>query len=661
MIQDYEHRRTRVAAAAQAGLIAWRWKFLIVVVMLAWIGLVIKLVWIQGIKHSVFVEKAEDQYLEELDVAGIRGTILDCNGQILAIDLPHYYAVGAVPSRLLKDKTSLSSLANVLGFRASYLQKRLKPSSPFVWVDRGVDEPRALRIKGMELPGVRVAREPKRIYPYGALAGQVIGATDCDRVGINGVEHYCNATLRDEPRKVECWTDARRAVRVAVNDQQVVSRRNDVWLTIDIVAQTIVDEELASAVETHRAECGVAIMTEPRTGRILAISTYPPFDPNSPENTRTEYQRCRPITDMYEPGSTYKLIVTAAALESGMSPERTFFCEYGQVVFGKRIFRDAHPHGTLTFRNVFAQSSNIGMAKIGYEVGPNLLYKTARDFGFGQPSGIAMEGEARGVVHLPSRWSGSTLSNFCIGQGVLVTPLQLAMAYGAIANGGDLLRPQIFQSRSGVDIQPIKIRRAISPRACQTLKEFMVEAVKSGTGKAAAMKSITVAGKTGTAQKVDFVHNVYYQNKFVSSFVGFVPAEDPKYLALVILDDPKGLHYGSQVAAPAFKNIMTRWMAAESSTGTVFVYHDTSDATSDSTAKKDKDDSHHRHNANAINDSPNVMPELVGIPIRSAVKTLTKRGLDVSVTGMGLVKSQEPKPGTAIEPGTRCQLIGETT
>ena len=635
---------------------------MVVVVLGAWVILAARLVWIQGVKHSDLIIRADDQYIGKIEIPGIRGTIFDCNDQPLATDLPHFYAIGASPSKLLQSSQNISSLAKALGLSSSYLRKRLNTKLPFVWVDRGVEESCANKIRRLNLAGVRVDPEPKRTYPHGALAGQLLGATDCDRKGIAGLEHSFDALLRDERRVVEYWSDARGQIKVAVDDRQAMSCGHDITLTIDIVAQTIVEEELAKAAQTYKAKSGMAIMTEPQTGRIIAMATYPEFNSNYPENTATNRQRCRPVIDMFEPGSTFKIVVSAAALESGkVSPDNVFFCENGRAIFGKRLFRDAHPHGNLTFREIFSLSSNIGMAKIGQELGADLLYKTARDFGFGEPTGIVVDGEARGIVHQPCKWSGSTLSNFCIGQGVSVTALQLAMAYGAIANGGDLLQPWIIQSGvPGLSQKRIKIRKVFSSQTCDTLLQFMINVVNSGTGKTAAIEGITVAGKTGTAQKVDTTRNTYYQDRFVSSFVGFLPAEDPKYLALIIIDDPHGQYYGSQVAAPAFKRIMERWMAAESSTGTQFVSNELS---------KDKvvetSEVANRHEGKLEDDAsmqgdPNVMPALVGTPIRAAVSELTKRGMAVSSNGRGNVQRQHPSPGTAIEPGTQCQLIGES-
>jgi cell division protein FtsI (penicillin-binding protein 3) len=634
---------------------------MVLIVLGAWVVLAGRLIWIQGIRHSHYIEEAEDQYLGEIEIAGIRGTIFDCNGQPLATDLPHFYAIGANPSKLLKDRSALTSIAKALGVNVSHLRNRLTTKSRFVWVDRGVDESRANKVKRLNIAGVRVDPEPKRTYVHGSLAGQLLGATDCDRIGIAGLEHYFDTALRDERRKVQYWTDALGQIKVAVDDRQAMPRGHDITLTIDIVAQTIVEEELANAVQTYKAEFGMAIMTEPRTGKIIAMATYPAFDPNHPENAAPNHQRCRPVTDMFEPGSTFKIVVSTAALESGkVSPEKVFFCENGHAVFGKRVFRDAHPHGNLTFREIFSLSSNIGMAKIGQEVGADLLYKTARDFGFGEPTGVALDGEARGIVHQPRKWSGSTLSNFCIGQGVSVTALQLAMAYSSIANGGDLLQPRIIQcGDADLDQKPIKIRRVFSSKTCETLRKFMVDVVKTGTGKTAAIEGVTVAGKTGTAQKVDTTRNTYYQNRFVSSFVGFLPAEDPKYLTLVIIDDPRGQYYGSQVAAPAFKNIMQRWMAAETSTGAEFVSNEPSEDEGEKIPKAAKKWGTKTQDAVAIDDAPNVMPEVIGTPIRTAVSELTKRGMNVSTNGRGNVKRQNPSPGTAIEPGMSCQLVGE--
>ena len=642
----------------------WRWKGFVVLILCAWALIITRLVWIQAINHPVYGEKADIQYKDQLELIGTRGTIFDCRGKALAIDLPHFYAVGAVPNRLLKNKPSLGKLAQTLGVTKSQLKSRLRSPSPFVWIDRGVEEAKALRIKQLNIPGVRVARESKRTYPYGAMAAQLLGTTDCDRIGIAGLEHYFDAILRVEPRLVPCWTDARRIVKVAVDDRAAISQGKNLTLTVDLVAQAIAEEELAKTVQSYQAECGTVVITEPQTGKIIALATYPPFDPNQPNEYPVEYQRCRGITDMFEPGSTFKIVVAAAALESGkITPLTEFDCENGRAVFGKRVFRDAHPHGILTFKHIFAASSNIGMAKIGNELGPDLLYKAARDFGFGEPTDVTMDGEARGILHPPVRWSGSSLSNFCIGQGVSTTAIQLAMAYGAIANSGKLLKPQLIKTeKNNPGVKPAKIRDACDPRIAHILKEFMIEAVENGTGKSAAIDHISVAGKTGTAQKVDTSRGTYYQDRFVSSFVGFLPADDPQYLVLVIIDDPKGQHYGSIVAAPAFKRIMQRWLAAETSTKIPLTEMNILNSHEELLLSYEQNDQLNAlKDINVNTDSPLIMPTLVGVPIRSAVRVLTQRGMNVSVTGYGIVKSQQPKPGKSLEHGMQCQLIGEKT
>jgi cell division protein FtsI (penicillin-binding protein 3) len=657
---------------SSVGLIAWRWKILVLVVLCAWVVMIMRLAWIQLVKHPEYGNKADIQYIDELLVYGTRGTIFDCRGRALAIDLPNYYSIGGSPQILREDIGKCTELAKTLGIPTSRVLSRLGSSSPFIWITRGVDQDHASQVEELRIPGIRLAREPKRYYPFGSIAGQILGTTDCDRKGIAGLEAGYEKLLRGQNRIIPYWTDARHTVKVAMDEPITMPRGQDITLTIDLAAQSIAEEELAIAVENANADWGVAIVMEPMTGRINALASYPSFNPNNPAQTRTEFQRCRAITDMLEPGSTFKIVTAATALESGkISPDDKFHCENGKTIMGGRVFHDAHPYGILTFREIIEKSSNIGTAKIGYKLGAEALYSMARGFGFGQSTQIELAGEAEGILHQPSNWSKSSLGNFCIGQGISLTPLQLAMAYAAVANGGYLLRPQIIQHGDpDQPTQPITIRRVLSPYACETLKQFFVGVVKSGTGKSAAIDGITVAGKTGTAQKVDTLRHTYYQDRYVASFVGFAPTENPQCLVLVIIDDPRGLHYGSQVAAPAFKRIMERWLSAGASQGIVpklihpkpkepktnqeFVQADTT--IKDTTTI---DEECIEPELVSEEDTCMVMPSLVGIPVRSAVRELTEKGIEVIVSGYGTVQAQLPEPGTALEPGTRCQLIGE--
>lgn len=638
-----------------------------ILVLAAWGGLGTKLVWIQVVEHGKHVEHAERQYRDELELDGSRGTIYDCRGNVMAIDLPNFYAVGARRDSLPSSRAIRGKIAKILGMSVSRINTRMNSSSlPYVLLARGVDDERAQRLRELRCPGLRLDKQPKRNYPFGTIAGQLLGVTDSDLFGVAGIEYTYESLLHDKPRSVRCWTDALRRIKVAFDDRTPIPKGQDLVLTIDMVAQAIVEEELAAAVQKYRAGWGTAVMTEPKNGRIVAIANYPSFDPNIPETTEVQWQRCRAVTDMIEPGSTFKLIPATAALESGkVAPSKVFDCENGRTVIGRRVFRDAHPHDKLSFREIFALSSNIGMAKIGQELGADLLYHTARDFGIGEPTTVEMDGEARGILHVPAKWSGSSLGNFCIGQGVSVSAIQLAMAYGAVANGGYLLKPQLIQSKVGkVELKPEKIRRVMSRATVDTLKQFMVDVVEYGTGKPAAIDGIDVAGKTGTAQKVDTTNNTYFQNRYVGSFVGFLPADQPQYLLLVIIDDPRGQYYGSVVAAPAFKRIMTRWLAAERSGETT---SESSPWVQGEGKESDSQDSDVPENdwlavqeSVITEDTLTVMPSLLGVTIRQAVRELTCRGIEVSASGHGIVKRQVPRPGVALKPGTKIQLTGET-
>ena len=326
------------------------------------------------------------------------------------------------------------------------------------------------------------------------------------------------------------------------------------------------EEELKAAVERHRARSGMGIVMVPRTGEVLALASVPGFDPNRPGDYPMWTRKNRVITDIYEPGSTFKVVTAAAALEEKvMSPEDSVFCEEGAFLVAGRRFRDAHPYGWLTFREVVELSSNIGTIKVAERLGKDVLYRYARTFGFGAETGIDLPGEVKGILRPPSAWSGRSLASIAVGQEVSVTAIQMACAYAAVANGGMLMRPQIVLEVKGAGgkvlkrMKPEPVRRVVSEETARKLVEFLEGVVERGTGREARIPGVRVAGKTGTAQRPLEGGGGYAPGEFVASFVGFLPAEDPELLCLVVIDTPReGGHYGGQVAAPVFRRVVER-------------------------------------------------------------------------------------------------------
>ena len=495
-----------------------------------------------------------------------RGEIFDAEGTRLATNLSAYSYYVSAPSEVRRPAEVAERFARIGGEPRSEILSRLSRGCSFTWLLRKADDRTDQEIRKWNLKGVHTLLETTRHYPFGALAGQVLGYTNVDNKGIEGLELGLDEDLHGKPGWMAFRVDARGRRFAEINNPVQDPRDGDrVLLTLSAPIQEIVEEELSDAVARFSARSGQAVLMDPRTGAILAMANAPSCDPNHPGKTAVWTRKNRTITDCYEPGSIFKIVAVTAALEEGIKrPEDRIFCENGKFKVAGRTIRDAHKYGWLTLQEVLEYSSNIGTIKVAQELGPRLLYQYGRAFGFGYQTGINLPGEVKGTFRPPAKWSGLSLATIAMGQEVSVTALQMATAYGAIANGGVLMRPWIVRAvkdahgKTVRESKPQAIRRVMSPETARTLTEFLLGAVERGTGVNAQLEGVHVAGKTGTAQKAIEGGRGYAPGQYVSSFVGFLPAEDPKIVCLVSVDTPRGVYYGSQVAAPAFKRIMDR-------------------------------------------------------------------------------------------------------
>ncbi|MCD6333710.1 MAG: PASTA domain-containing protein [Candidatus Latescibacteria bacterium] len=495
-----------------------------------------------------------------------RGEIFDAEGTRLATNLSAYSYYVSAPSEVRRPAEVAERFARIGGEPRSEILSRLSRGCSFTWLLRKADDRTDQEIRKWNLKGVHTLMETTRHYPFGALAGQVLGYTNVDNKGIEGLELGLDEDLHGKPGWMAFRVDARGRRFAEINNPVQDPRDGDrVLLTLSAPIQEIVEEELSDAVARFSARSGQAVLMDPRTGAILAMANAPSCDPNHPGKTAVWTRKNRTITDCYEPGSIFKIVAVTAALEEGIKrPEDRIFCENGKFKVAGRTIRDAHKYGWLTLQEVLEYSSNIGTIKVAQELGPRLLYQYGRAFGFGYQTGINLPGEVKGTFRPPAKWSGLSLATIAMGQEVSVTALQMATAYGAIANGGVLMRPWIVRAvkdahgKTVRESKPQAIRRVMSPETARTLTEFLLGAVERGTGVNAQLEGVHVAGKTGTAQKAIEGGRGYAPGQYVSSFVGFLPAEDPKIVCLVSVDTPRGVYYGSQVAAPAFKRIMDR-------------------------------------------------------------------------------------------------------
>ncbi len=519
-------------------------------------------IYLQTFKSQWLADQARSQYNKYMVTCGKRGTIYDAKNQELAVSL-EVTSLGAYPKRIKDKKDAANKLAKILNVNAWDLQKKLDNSTSFFWIKRKVNPRAVAEIKKLGIEGLDFVAEHNRFYPNRGLAAHVIGFTDTDGKGIEGVEFQYNKDLYAAPDKLLVTRDARGKRFGTTDVYGAFAQGNNVVLTIDRQIQYLAEKALNDAATEFKARYGTALVMNPNTGAILAMAQYPGFNPNSFGKYNKDLWRNRAITDPYEPGSTLKVILAAAALEAHLlTPNSSFYCENGSYRVGGNRVGDTHPYQWLTVEQIIKYSSNIGAVKISEITGKTLLYETLVDFGFGKVTGVDCPGETPGILSNCKRWRPIDTGAISFGQGVSVSAVQLLTAISAIANGGNLMKPHIVKSVVSPDGTLIRNceaeppKRVISPETAEKVKTIMASVVaEGGTGVNAALSKYTVCGKTGTAQKIE-PGGGYSQDKYNSSFVGFAPKRNPQVAVLVVLDEPKDAHYGGTVAAPAFRKII---------------------------------------------------------------------------------------------------------
>ncbi len=545
-------------------------------ISLAFISLICRLVHLQVLGYDDYRAKAAGQHSMVVRLEPRRGRILDRNGEEMATSLKRK-SIGVWPRQLKSPPEAAAALARVTGMSSAGLLRSFKGESPFVYVKRKVEPSTSERVEDLGLDGVGLLPEAKRYYPRGILAAHVLGFVGMDNTGLEGVECRFEKSLRGRPGYCRSVRDARGQEVAAWREVMVPAvAGDDVFLTIDSTIQHIVESELDRAFRCEEGEQGkrgskrqlvkgaTAIVMDPRTGEVLAMASRPTFNPGDFGAHGPVVWRNRAVGDCYEPGSVFKIVTAAAALDAGLfSPDERIFCENGAMRIGGRIIHDVHGYGWLSFREVIQKSSNIGVTKIGKRLGRERLYRYVRSFGFGERSGIALPGEGTGIVRPMRTWTSSSMASIPYGQEIATTPLQMAAAVAAIANGGVLMKPAVVKSVRGpggeqrYEMQPTRVRRVVSEETARVMSDILAGAVEKGTGRNAALRHYRMAGKTGTAQKVG-PDGRYSHTKFLASFVGFVPAEAPELVIVVMVDEPTGSYYGGRVAAPVVREIAKR-------------------------------------------------------------------------------------------------------
>jgi len=517
------------------------------------------------IRRGDLLDIAKKQNVIVIKIEPKRGKILDHKGRKFASTIKAL-SVYAVPRLIpIQARSAVAeAVAEILSLKVDYVEKRLNRDKAFVWLKRKVSDKEAEDIRRIGHPALGLQNEYKRFYPHNQELAHVLGFCNIDNEGLEGLELAYNSYLRGEYGKRFSKRDAF-GREIPVLEEKMIPARNgcNLVLNIDQFIQHAVERELDAAFTQWHAKGACAVVINPNTGEILAMSSRPTFNPNEGRMPADDAIRNRSITDIYEPGSIFKVVTLASTLnEKLITPEDTFFCENGVWrPSGKRVVHDVHPYGELTTAGVLIKSSNIGTCKIAKILGEKLLYEYIRKFGFGSPTGIDLRGEVSGIVHPLNRWSGFSITAVPFGQEVAATSLQMVRALAAIANGGYIVRPQIvkeLRDEYGVAIKqfpPAEKTRILDEATSRQMTEMMVRVVEEGTGKNAIIQGVKVAGKTGTSQKLN-PGGGYSHSSFIGSFMGFAPADAPALCMVVMIDDPKPMYYGGTVAAPVFQKVM---------------------------------------------------------------------------------------------------------
>jgi cell division protein FtsI (penicillin-binding protein 3) len=544
-----------------------RIKVIKVLIILCFVLLCAKVVDIQVFKAEELSAKASRDYARAVVVKGERGQIFDQDMNKLCTNIDAV-TITACPAIIDNPELSAKKIAPILGIKRKKLKKLFSSDKMFAWVAQRVPPEQAKKVRQLRLPGIYFEQDYIRSYPNRTLAGQVIGFTGTDQTGLEGLEFKYNNILEGQSKKVHLTLDGKGRVFDYEKKSDPKLNGKSIVLTIDKKIQFFSEQVLKQAVIQHEAKSGMVLVMRPGTGELLALAHFPEFNPNDYRNYNRYAYRNRAITDAFEPGSAMKIFTVAAAIESGIKPETLIFCEEGSYKIGRYTVNDVKPHEWLSMNQVIQVSSNIGVVKLTEIFGDKVLYDYLVQFGFNNETGIGLNGETTGILHPYKKWSRIDSAAISFGQGVSVSALQLITAVSAVANEGKLMKPILVKkilSNTGEvisEFHPQPARRVISQKTAKQIKNMMnLVTEEDGTGKKAAIEGYNVCGKTGTAQKVSADTKGYAKNKYLSTFTGFAPLENPELSILVVIDEPQKQHFGGTVAAPVFKSIMAEAFA----------------------------------------------------------------------------------------------------
>lgn len=628
------------------------------------VGIQTRLVYLQVVAHDELLQRAERQWSRTREVPPKRGDLVDRNGDVLAYSVDGHAVYAEPPLVVDADATARAvckAIEECSPRDIPALTDRLRRNKAFQYLWRRASPEDAARVKALRSPGIGVLTEQRRYYPNRELAAHVLGFASLDNLGLGGIESTYNSRISGHPGRVLLQTDAKAQPFGRVERPPTAGATLE--LTIDRELQHIAERELEAGVREFGAAGGSVVVLEPRTGDVLALANWPTFNPNRFQDADARHTRNRAVQEVYEPGSTFKVVTASAALEHKLATvDEAFDVSAGHIRFGSRRIDDVHNYGTLSFSQILVKSSNVGAIKIGLRVGADRMVDYVRRFGFGDAIARDLPGQTRGIVWKASDLSDSALASVSMGYQVGVTPIQMAAAVNVIANGGELMEPRvvraIIEGNRRTERAPRMVRRAIEEKTALQLTSIMEAVVAEGTATAARIDGYTVAGKTGTAAKLE--NGRYSKSNYNASFVGFAPSRNPAVTVLVVIDSPHGKgYYGGSVAAPIFKRVTEaalRHLGVPPNVNTggrVLVARAESSAADEVTATLTGATRVPRPSLIA---AAGVMPDLRGVSARAAVRTLAELGVVARLVGDGLVTDQQILPGAPLERGVSCLL-----
>ena len=665
LVREAQAREAERQAAGRDWRLVFRKRLVGAAVFVAlWaVGIESRLVYLQIVAHDDLLQRAERQWSRTREIPPDRGDLLDRKGRVLAFSVDGDAIYAEPPLVANPEETArkvCEALSGCTGADRAELVSRLSRQKSFQYLWRRASPADAARVRALNLPGVGVLSEQRRYYPNRELAAHVLGFANLDNIGLGGIESAYNDQISGRPGRVLLQTDAKNQAFGRVERPPTAGATLE--LTIDRNLQYIAERELAAGVAEFGAIGGSVIVLDPRSGDVLALANAPTFNPNRFQDADANHRRNRALQDVYEPGSTFKVVTASAALEEGlMRPDDLIDVSAGSIRFGSRQIDDVHRYGTLSFADVIVKSSNVGAIKVGLRLGADRLTEYVQRFGFGQAIARDLPGQSRGIVWDATKLTDSALASVSMGYQVGVTPVQMVSAVNAIANGGALLEPRlvraVIEGRRRTERPTRVLRRVVTPETAATLTSIMEQVVEAGTAKAARIPGYTVAGKTGTAAKLE--RGRYSKSNYNASFVGFIPSREPALTILVVIDSPHGKgFYGGAVAAPVFARVAAAMLRQIGVPPNVDPAARVTLVRNEAPLSADVVQTAHAPGLTRVVPvlTAGLMPDVRGLGAREAARILAAVGIAPRLLGDGVVIEQQIEPGTPVREGSSCLL-----